>query len=581
MANQITIDILADTRKLVQGVEQANGSLSKLANNAGKMAKLGGAIAGIGVAFSGLARIGNTVADATKQAIDYADSVDAVRLTLKDNAAFAEFNKFLETSATSLGLSKKIAAEYGAQLMGIGQGAGLTGTSLEKFGTRALQIAVDLRSKFGGSLEEALTAVKSGLTGEFMPLKKYGIGLNDATLKQFALTKGIIKTTKGALDPQTKSLAVFSYLTSEANDSIGNFAETVGYSTANQLQVFQAELDNAKTALGSIFVPALGAVVGFLNSTVIPAFKALPDPIKAFVVAIVGLTAVAIPLGIAIAGVAAAVTVLDIALAPIIGTAALIILGIAALIAVGVLLYKNWDKIKEVAADVWGKLVDFLTPVWEAFKKIFTAIWEDVLKPFLQLIGGIVALVLTIFITPFVKLFQGLGALLLGALKLAAGPFTWFIGKVKEFIGLVKEPFANFVAGFVNIGANIVKGLWNGISGLTQWLRDKFYQFFGGLIPGWVKKMLGIASPSKVFFAFGQNIVKGLNNGITSTTNAARMATQNLANATTSGFAPSMAGAGGGGVVVNINAGLGTDSIELGRVVKQALDKYAGVNGGL
>jgi hypothetical protein len=59
---------------------------------------------------------------------------------------------------------------------------------------------------------------------------------------------------------------------------------------------------------------------------------------------------------------------------------------------------------------------------------------------------------------------------------------------------------------------------------------------------------------------------------------AARMATQNLANATTSGFQPRLAGAGGG-VNITINAGIGTDSIELGRTVKQALDKYAGVNG--
>ena len=578
MAGQITIDILADTRKLVQGVEQANGTLNKLANNAGKLARVGTAIAGVGVAFQGLARIGGVVADATKQAIEFNDSVDAVKLTLKDGAAFADFNKFLETSATKLGLSKKEAAQYGAQLIGIGQGAGLRGKELEKFGETALQVAVDLRSKFGGSLEEALTATKSAFSGEYTPLKKYGLSINDATLKQFALAKGIIKTTKGALDPQTKTLATFAYLTSTANDSIGNFGDTVGYSVANQLQVFNAQLDDAKTQLGSVFIPALAPVVKFLSETAIPAFKALPEPIQAFIVAIVGLTVVAIPLGIAIAGLAIAQTALNVAMLPIIGIAALIILGLAALIAVGVLLYKNWDKVKEVAGNVWEAVIGFITPVFEAFKRVFSAIWEGVLKPFLQILGGIVAIILTVFLTPFVKLFEGLKAIVQKALELAAGPFNWFITKVKEFINMIKTPFSNFVSGFVNIGQNIVKGLWTGISSLANWLRDKFFAFFGNLIPGWVKKMLGIASPSKVFFGFGQNIVKGLSNGITGTMGAARMATQNLANATTSGFQPQFAGAGGG-VNITINAGIGTDSIELGRTVKQALDKYAGVNG--
>lgn len=579
MAGQITIDILADTRKLVQGVEQANGTLGKLANNAGKFAKLGGAIAGVGVAFQGLARIGGEVANATKQAIEFADSVDAVKLSLKDPAAFADFNKFLETTASKLGLSKREAAAFGAQLIGIGQGAGLRGKELEKFGESALTLGVDLAAKFGTPVEEALTAVKSAFSGEFTPLKKYGLAINDATLKQFALKNNIIKTTKGALDPQTKTLATFAYLSSSANDSIGNFGDTIGYSVAGQIKVFNAQLDDAKTQLGSVFIPAIAPVVKFLSEVAIPAFKALPEPLQAFIVALVGLTLVAIPAAIAIVGLATAASVLGTGvLIGIATTIGWIILAIAALVAVGVLLYKNWDTIKEVAGRVWEALIGFITPVFEAFKRVFSAIWEGVLKPFLQILGGIVAIILVVFLTPFVKLFEGLKAIVQKALELAAGPFNWFITKVKEFINMIKTPFSNFVSGFVNIGQNIVKGLWTGISSLANWLRDKFFAFFGNLIPGWVKKMLGIASPSKVFFGFGQNIVKGLSNGITGTMGAARMATQNLANATTSGFQPRLAGAGGG-VNITINAGIGTDSIELGRTVKQALDKYAGVNG--
>lgn len=50
-----------------------------------------------------------------------------------------------------------------------------------------------------------------------------------------------------------------------------------------------------------------------------------------------------------------------------------IVIGIiAALIAVGVLLYKNWDKIKEKAAEIWGKIRDKVTSTVENIKQSIT-----------------------------------------------------------------------------------------------------------------------------------------------------------------------------------------------------------------
>lgn len=51
---------------------------------------------------------------------------------------------------------------------------------------------------------------------------------------------------------------------------------------------------------------------------------------------------------------------------------------IAALIAIGVLLYKNWDTIKEKATEVWTAIVDFLSGIWESISGAWSVAWGSI-----------------------------------------------------------------------------------------------------------------------------------------------------------------------------------------------------------
>lgn len=50
----------------------------------------------------------------------------------------------------------------------------------------------------------------------------------------------------------------------------------------------------------------------------------------------------------------------------------------------------------------------------------------------------------------------------------------------------------------VSIGRYIVEGVWNGITGMGDWLLKKVSSFFDGIVEG-AKKVLKICSPSRVF----------------------------------------------------------------------------------
>ncbi len=89
---------------------------------------------------------------------------------------------------------------------------------------------------------------------------------------------------------------------------------------------------------------------------------------------------------------------------------------------------------------------------------------------------------------------------------------------------------------FVSIGRDIVNGIQAGFSAAFGTLVSTVTGMVSGLVDV-IKKMLGIASPSKVFMGIGKNITDGLTGGITggmkSTTAAMRTASRQLVNATT------------------------------------------------
>ena len=96
------------------------------------------------------------------------------------------------------------------------------------------------------------------------------------------------------------------------------------------------------------------------------------------------------------------------------------------------------------------------------------------------------------------------------------------VGLIKAIPQLVKQlpqivmaiirSVGEAAASIVDIGKNIVRGLWDGISSMVTWIKDKISSFVGGIVDG-VKDVLGINSPSLVFAGIGDNMAQGLGVG--------------------------------------------------------------------
>lgn len=188
--------------------------------------------------------------------------------TSKTNVVFGNAAKavvdFSKKAATQIGQSQTEALKAAGTFGVLGKAAGLSGASLGKFATDFTVLASDLASFNNTSPEEAVMAIGAALRGEAEPIRRYGVLLNDATLKNKALELGLIKTTKGALDPQTKSLAAQAVILEQTKDAQGDFARTSD-GLANSQRILKARLDDAVTSLGQAFLPILEKIVPVLT----------------------------------------------------------------------------------------------------------------------------------------------------------------------------------------------------------------------------------------------------------------------------------------------------------------------------
>ena len=100
-------------------------------------------------------------------------------------------------------------------------------------------------------------------------------------------------------------------------------------------------------------------------------------------------------------------------------------------------------------------------------------------------------------------------------LKIAVGAIKAIPGIVKalpEIIGAVVNGLKSAWPQIVEVGKEIVRGLWTGIQNLGSWLKGKVSNFIGGIVDN-VKGVLGIHSPSRVFSSIGENMALGLGQG--------------------------------------------------------------------
>ena len=265
----MAINIPIITSFVNTGIQAADKQLKAFGTSAKTVA---GAVGGLSLAFG---TVQSVLGPAIKAASNMEESLSKVNVVFGKGARDVE--KFASSAAKNLGQSKQAVLEAAGVFGTFGKAAGLAGTDLAVFSNDFTALATDLASFNNTTPEEAVQAIGAALRGEAEPLRKYGVLLNDATLKQEAMTLGIYDG-KGALTSQQKILAAQSAIYKQTGDAQGDFMRTSD-GLANSTRTLSATFKDLQAKFGAAFIEQAKTATANINFLT-QAFNKLPTPVK-------------------------------------------------------------------------------------------------------------------------------------------------------------------------------------------------------------------------------------------------------------------------------------------------------------
>ena len=252
-------------------INETNDELKKLQDNfakgsdgAKKLSDSLSLIKKIGVGTAVLYVV-NKIKDLGKFAIESASKMDELANVTRQvfESSTKEIEQWAKTIDREVGRSiyqmQNFASVYGSMF----KGAGFDTSFFKQISKDLATFTADFSSFFNVTDDEAFTAIKGALTGETEALKRYGIILNDTTMAEYALSKGI-KEKWQELDTATKMQLRYNKLMEMTTYIQGDASRTIdGY--ANSLKKAEGLIDNIATSIGHKLLPFATKVVHMFN----------------------------------------------------------------------------------------------------------------------------------------------------------------------------------------------------------------------------------------------------------------------------------------------------------------------------
>jgi hypothetical protein len=258
---------LAATRSEVERFGRSTDTVAASSErNRSKVSRFGSAIAGAARTFGPLAAAAAAGAvlkfgaDAVRTASETEQAMGAVDAVFGRNSA--KVKAWANSAVRDVGLARGEYAGMAATLGAALRNSGVEGYTVKT--RRLIKVGADLAAQFGGSTQEAVSALGSLMRGETDPIERYGVSIKQSDVNARLAAKGQDKLT-GAARKSAEMQARLDLMFKQTKVSTGAFARESS-TLSGQQQRLKANFANVKDTLGRALLPALTGTLRGVNS---------------------------------------------------------------------------------------------------------------------------------------------------------------------------------------------------------------------------------------------------------------------------------------------------------------------------
>lgn len=200
-----------------------------------------------------------------KASIEAASDLTEVQNVI--DVTFAQYKDVVEKMASmsipNLGISEIAAKETAGRFQAMGVASGIARKKMAEMSVTLTELSADMASFYNESQADVAKSLQSVFTGETEPLRKYGVDLTQATLKEWAMKRGL-DANIASMSQAEKAMLRYEYVLANTTSAQGDFLRTQN-TWSNQIKVLRMQLQQLAATLGTAFVNALKPLISALN----------------------------------------------------------------------------------------------------------------------------------------------------------------------------------------------------------------------------------------------------------------------------------------------------------------------------
>lgn len=235
-------------------------------NKSSKTAKassfsLASAIGKVYATYWALFRVVGKVKDAIDLSSDLTETENVVRQTFGNYEGIIQ--DFVKTSISQYGMSELTAKQVASRFQAMGTAVGYTQKEMSGMSLELTKLTGDLASFYNEEQGDVAKRLQSIFTGETEPMRRYGIDLTNATLKEYAMSKGL-NSNISSMTQAEKVMLRYQYVMERTSNAHGDFARTAD-TWANQVRQLKQQFEAWSVVVGGALINAFKPFVKTLN----------------------------------------------------------------------------------------------------------------------------------------------------------------------------------------------------------------------------------------------------------------------------------------------------------------------------